>query len=81
MAFEFYDLDGDGLISHEDCLEVQKSVQLLVGDICKFEEALSSPLIDIFDTTDGPVDFPIFKDLAKNNPKILQSLLLFDGVV
>jgi len=82
-AFRFYDHDGDGLLSRADLETVVKAVILLLeksGEERGTWEVRVDQLLRTLSGTDT-ITWDQFREGVQNNADVLQSLLLYDGII
>jgi len=85
FAFRLYDVDGDGLLSHDDVLVVVSALFDLLGPLTTFSgkkyDVPSQMVDDMFEEMDaegsGKISVESYKDGAMKHPDIFQALRLF----
>ncbi|KAJ2306008.1 Calcium-binding protein NCS-1, partial [Coemansia sp. RSA 2706] len=87
-AFELYDIDGDGLITKDEMLQIVDAIYRMVGSMVQLPEDEDTPekrvdkIFHLMDTnSDGKIDLAEFKAGSHRDPLIMQALNLYDGLV
>jgi neuronal calcium sensor 1 len=85
VAFNMYDLDGNGIIDRKEMEQIMDSFYRLVGPLVtfsgkKYDSSLQlvEEFFDIMDKNgDGKITLEEYKEGALKNPDIIQGLKLF----
>jgi len=87
-AFQLYDIDGDGFITHDEMLQIVRSIYKMTGQMVKLppdEDTPEKRVDKIFRMMDHNRDhkltFAEFQEGSKKDPTIVQALSLYDGLV
>lgn len=85
VAFNMYDIDGDGVIDKREMGQIMESFYKLVGPLVTFSgkkyespSQLVEEFFDIMDKNgDGKITLEEYKEGALKNPDVIQGLKLF----
>merc|ERR1711953_840600 len=87
-AFRLYDLDGDGLITRNEMLEIVKAIYWMVGTTVELPLEENTPekrvarIFNLMDKDDdGYLTMGEFMEGSKKDPSIIQALSLYDGLI
>ncbi|ORY98502.1 calcium-binding protein NCS-1 [Syncephalastrum racemosum] len=87
-AFQLYDIDNDGYITHGEMLQIVDAIYKMVGSMVRLppdEDTPEKRVNKIFammdQDNDGRLTMEEFKEGSKKDPTIVQALNLYDGLV
>jgi len=87
-AFQLYDINGDGLISYDEMLQIVTAIYKMTGQMVKLPQDEDTPekrVQKIFKNMDRDMDanltYDEFVEGSKQDPTIVQALSLYDGLV
>ncbi|KAF8665776.1 hypothetical protein AX16_000223 [Volvariella volvacea WC 439] len=87
-AFQLYDINKDGKITHEEMLEIVRAIYKMTGEMVKLppdEDTPEKRVDKIFRNMDRNKDesltYDEFVEGSKQDPTIMQALSLYDGLV
>lgn len=87
-SFQLFDHNHDGYITRDEVLEVTDSLYKMVGHMIQLPEDENSPqerinkLFEVLDTDrDGKINLEEFVEGAKNDPTIVQGLMLYEDLI
>jgi Ca2+-binding EF-hand superfamily protein len=86
-AFKFYDFDGDGVVSRSDMMVIVDAVYRMMGTMVELPEDEDTPgkrvekLFRVMGKEESErLSLEDFREGVKNDPTIVQALLMYDGV-
>ncbi|CDZ98026.1 ef-hand [Phaffia rhodozyma] len=87
-AFTLYDIDGDGVITYSEMLQIVSAIYKMTGHMVKLPEDENTPekrVDKIFRNMDkdknAALSYEEFVEGSKLDPTIVQALSLYDGLV
>lgn len=81
-TFDFYDLDGDGLISRAELAVVVHAIFQMIGSREDPGERVALIMSRLDSNNSGSISWDAFQEAARDSDVgLLQGLLLYDGII